>query len=100
MAAVLDEAMGFAAWMSGHAVVARRLTTEFLAMMPLETVFTLEAWVTRVEERFVHTRGRLLDGRRHVRAEAEGLFVVVGLERFQALLKQARPLSERKSWPG
>lgn len=37
MAAVLDEALGAAAWMSGHPVVAAKLVTVFRRMLPLGT---------------------------------------------------------------
>src|SRR5258708_1464459 len=61
MAAVLDEAMGAAAWMAGHKVVAVQLDTSFRRMLPLGTDAWLEAWVERAEERKVWTAGRLFD---------------------------------------
>jgi acyl-coenzyme A thioesterase PaaI-like protein len=101
MAAVLDEAMGAAAWMSGHKVVAVQLDTSFRRMLPLGTDAWLEAWVERVEGKKVWTASRLFDGRddphdpRTLFAEARALFVALDPERFGTLLEQvARGLSE------
>lgn len=89
MAAVLDEAMGAAAWMAGHQVLAAKLTVEFRRMLPLENEAMLEAWVERVEGRKVVTRGRLSDSAGEPYAEAEGLFIVVAAERFGDLVERA-----------
>jgi len=75
MAAVLDEAMGGAAWMAGHPVVAAQITTKFRQMMPLKTIVFLEAWVTKVTGRKVRTRGRLCDQNGNSFSEGEGLFI-------------------------
>ncbi|HVT60074.1 MAG TPA: PaaI family thioesterase [Thermoanaerobaculia bacterium] len=88
IAAVLDEAMGAAAWVAGHIAVAARLDTSFQRMLPLGTDATLEAWVERVEGRKIWTLGRLLDGRREPFAEAEALFVELSPERFRPLLER------------
>ena len=88
MAAVLDEAMGAAAWMAGHRVVAAQLDTSFRRMLPLGTDATLEAWVDRVDERKVWTRGLLLDGEGQPFAEARALFLKIDLARFKILLKK------------
>jgi acyl-coenzyme A thioesterase PaaI-like protein len=77
IAAVLDEAMGRAAWMQGHAVLAARLTVDFRAMLPLETVAKFEAFVDAVDGRKVHTRAVLTDAAGKVIAEGAGLFVVL-----------------------
>lgn len=88
MAAALDEAMGIAAWVAGHAVVAARLTTDFRRMLPLGTVCTIETRVERVEGRKVHLEGRLVgpDGTLH--AEGAVLFVHLQPEALQALNAQ------------
>ena len=88
MAAVLDEAMGAAAWMAGHRVVAAQLDTSFRRMLPLGTDATLEAWVERVDERKVCTRGWLLDGEGQPFAEARALFLKIDPARFKILLKK------------
>jgi acyl-coenzyme A thioesterase PaaI-like protein len=89
MAAVLDEAMGAAAWMEGHLVVAVRLATSFQRMLPLGTDALLEAWVERVEGRKVWTLGRLLDGDGEPFAEADALFVKLDPARFMPLIEKA-----------
>lgn len=85
---VLDEAMGIAAWMDGHPVVAAKLAVTFLQMVPLGTDATFEAWVERAEGRKVTTRGRLRLGE-IVFAEAEGLFITLPPERLGELRDRA-----------
>jgi acyl-coenzyme A thioesterase PaaI-like protein len=89
IAAVLDEAMGAAAWVAGHIAVAARLDTSFLRMVPIGTDATLEAWVEREEGRKIWTSGRLLDGAGDTFAAASGLFIELPPERFQPMLAQA-----------
>jgi len=89
IAAVLDEAMGAAAWVAGHIAVAARLDTSFQRMLPLGADATLEAWVEREEGRKIWTAGRLLDGMGTPFAAAEGLFIELPPERFRPLLEQA-----------
>lgn len=89
IAAVLDEAMGAAAWSSGYVVVAARLVTDFRRMIPLGTDAFLEAWVDRVEERKVWTAGRLLRADGEPFAEAEGLFLKLDPERYRPLIEKA-----------
>lgn len=94
MAAVLDEAMGASAWLSGHAVVAAQITIQFRRMLPLGTIARLEAWVDVVNGRKVTTRGRLVDDRGETFAEGEGLFIQLGLDRFTALASEAAKAPE------
>lgn len=89
IAAVLDEAMGAAAWVAGHIAVAARLDTSFQRMLPLGIDITLEAWVEREEGRKIWTSGRLLDSGGTPFATAEGLFIELPPERFRPLLEQA-----------
>jgi acyl-coenzyme A thioesterase PaaI-like protein len=89
IAAVLDEAMGAAAWVAGHIAVAARLDISFQHMLPLGIDATLEAWVDREEGRKIWTGGRLLDGEGKPFAAAEGLFIELPPERFRPLLEQA-----------
>ena len=89
MAAVLDEAMGAAAWVAGHVAVAARLDTTFHRMLPLGTDATLEGWVEREEGRKIWTAGRLLDAAGEPFASAKALFVELPPERFQQLIEAA-----------
>lgn len=75
IAAVLDEAMGAAAWFAGHAVVAARLTVDFRAMLPLETVVLIETRLDRVEGRKVHLVSRMTDPGGTLISEGSGLFI-------------------------
>ena len=86
MAAVLDEAMGAAAWLQGKAVLAVHLEIDFQAMLPLGTDAWLDAWVEEVDGRKVRCRGRVhaADGSDH--CTAAGLFLTMPEERFHDLL--------------
>jgi acyl-coenzyme A thioesterase PaaI-like protein len=89
IAAVLDEAMGAAAWQEGHLVVAVQLNTRFRTMLPLDTDSYLEAWVEGVDGKKVQTRGRLHTADGATFAEAEGLFLEIDGERFRPMLEKA-----------
>lgn len=88
VAAVLDEAMGSAAWQDGYPVVAARLVTNFRKMLPLGTDARFEARVDRVEGRKVWARGRLTDEEGEVFTEAEGLFIILPEERLEEFRRQ------------
>ncbi|MDH3744314.1 MAG: PaaI family thioesterase [Acidobacteriota bacterium] len=75
VAALLDEAMGFSAWMVGHRVVAAHIDVDFRAMVPLHTVATLEARVEKVNGRKVYSRARLELPDGTPAAESTGLFL-------------------------
>lgn len=86
MAAILDEGMGFAAWISGHPVVAASITINFIRSLPLEKLVHLEAWVDSVDNTKIHAVGRIVDpvtGQRY--AEGTGLFIERPVEFFGAL---------------
>jgi len=83
MAAILDEAMGFAAWVAGHPVVAATITINFLRSLPLNRIVHVEAWVDAVEDVKVSTFGRILDPENgHRYADGQGLFIERPLEYF------------------
>src|SRR5204863_9937733 len=86
IAAVLDEAMGAAAWMAGHIAVAGHLATDFRAMLPLGTDATFEAWVERREGRKVWTAGTLGGAGGTLYAQASALFIRLDPERDRDLL--------------
>lgn len=95
IAAVLDECMGAAAWLSGHTVVAGRLVVDFRAMLPLEAAVTVVAWVAQVSGRRVTTRARIEGADSVLYAEGEGLFVVVQPERFGEIAQYALDAAAR-----
>lgn len=88
IAAVLDEAMGAAAWMDGHVVVAAHLGIDYRRLLPLGTDAVLEGWVERVEGRKVWTRGLLRDTAGQPFAYGDALFVELDPERFAPLLRR------------
>ena len=85
LAAVIDEAMGYAAWLAGHPVVAARLTTDFRRMLPLGTVCTIEPEVERVEGRKVHVAARIVGPDGTVHAEGSAIFVGLGPDALDTL---------------
>ncbi|MGE5361679.1 MAG: PaaI family thioesterase [Bacteroidales bacterium] len=90
VAAVLDEAMGAAAWHAGHPVVAARLTVDFRQMVPVNVAAIAEARVERIDGRKVRTRGRLVSGSGLVFAESHGLFIILEDEQLQRLAVDMR----------
>ena len=77
MAAVLDEAMGGAAWMNGHPSVAAKISVSFIEMLQLETETSVEARVERTDGRKIYLRAKLINPSGTVVAEADGLFIVL-----------------------
>ena len=90
MAAVLDDAMGISAWMSGHMVVAAEIRIRFRNMLPLGSVALLEAGVAEVSGKKVKTAGKLHAPDGTVYATGEGLFIHLGPEKFGEFLEKAR----------
>lgn len=82
MAALLDEALGGAAWMHGHQSVAAELNTRFRMMLPIGVRCVVCARICSVEGRKVRVEGSLkgLDGK--VYAEADALFVTLDFAKF------------------
>ncbi len=81
IAAVLDEAMGFSAWVQGHPVVAAKIEIEFFQLLPVNSVVTVEAWIERVEGRKVHAAGKIYNGDK-LFSSSRGLFIIIDLEKF------------------
>ena len=91
MAALLDEAMGGAAWMAGHPVVAAHLNLNFKAMLPLGTPCIVEAEVVSVEGRKVRTQGVLRDeAGEHIYCQGEALFIILHEDRIDRLSEKGR----------
>ncbi len=90
IAAILDEAMGGAAWMSGAPAVALELTCRFRNMVPLEVVATLTAEVVGTEGRKIRTCGRLEGPDGTLYAEGEALFLTLDAGRLGSLMEKAK----------
>ncbi len=84
-AAILDEACGSACWVAGHPVVAAELTTSFRSPLPLEHMYTVEAWVEHADGRKVFARGHIRDEDGTIFSEATGLFISLTVEQFEAM---------------
>ena len=96
MAALLDEAMGGAAWMSGHPVVAAQLNITFRTMLPLGTRCVVSARVIEVNGRKIKTTAELRDadnGKMYCSGEA--LFVTLDQEKIEQLSEKAHVIVER-----
>jgi len=77
IAAVMDEALGLAAWAEGYPIVVGNLNVSFRAMLPLQKVVTLESKVVSVEGRKVMVHGRLICDEETVYAEGQCLCITI-----------------------
>jgi len=75
-----------------------RLVVNYRSPTPLHTELRLEARMARREGRKLFCEGRLWAGEL-LCAEAEGLFLSMDAERFQALLASRRHQAERSTGP-
>lgn len=87
VAAAFDEVLGFANSLSGTPGMTARLIVHYRKPTPLHTELRFRGELERVEGRKIFCRGALHAGDR-LTAEAEGLFVSVGAERFRALFEE------------
>jgi acyl-coenzyme A thioesterase PaaI-like protein len=80
IALAFDEILGMANIASGHPGMTGRLSVRYRRPTPLHRPVGFEGWTDQVDGRRVVTRGTLtVDG--SVTAEAEGLFVVIDLDK-------------------
>jgi acyl-coenzyme A thioesterase PaaI-like protein len=80
IALAFDEMLGMANIATGHPGMTGRLSIRYRRPTPLHRPVTFEAWTEEVDGRRIVTRGTLtVDGA--VTAEAEGLFVMIDLEK-------------------
>jgi uncharacterized protein (TIGR00369 family) len=77
LAAVLDELMGTAAWLSGHTVLAGNINVNFRHMAPLERHYDATAQIDRVDGRKVFARGEMRNEEGTVVADSTGLFIMI-----------------------
>jgi acyl-coenzyme A thioesterase PaaI-like protein len=90
VAAVLDEAMGAAAWVAGQPSIAARIEVDFRTMVPIGVDANVEMSVEKVEGRKITTRARLLDADGRVLAESAGLFLRLTEDQIRDALRLAR----------
>ncbi len=90
MAAILDEAMGGAAWLAGYPVVAAQLNITFVNMLPLGTPALVRAEVTGIEGRKILTRASLTDSAGEVEfSRGTGLFISLDQEQVDRMPREA-----------
>jgi acyl-coenzyme A thioesterase PaaI-like protein len=93
VAGAFDEVLGATQSLSGAPGMTGTLTIVYRSPTPLHTELRFIGELLRVEGRKIFTRGELYAGER-LCAEAEGLFISVGVEKF-AELKAHRERSEQ-----
>ncbi len=89
-AALLDEGMGAAAWLSGKTVVAAKIEINFRRPLPLGVVLTMHAGISKIEGRKVFGFGRLEADDGTIFSDSTGLFVVVDAEELARRGRAAR----------
>ena len=84
LSTALDETMGSLGWLMHMIMVTRRLETDFVRPVPVDTVLHLSANATAVQGRKVFTRatGRIGGPDGPVAVRAEALFIKVQVEHF------------------
>jgi len=76
VAAVMDEALGLAAWAAGYPIVVGNLNVSFRNMLPLQKVITVESRVISALGRKVMVHGKIFSGDT-LYAEAECLCITI-----------------------
>lgn len=97
ISALLDEAMGTAAWQCGMTVVAAQLTVNFRRPVPLGIEASFEAWIEKIEGRKVTTRGRLFTADGTLFSEASALFLVVDIQKLAAMNAGTSPAAHAEA---
>lgn len=75
LAALLDEAMGAAAWHNGRRVVAVHLAFDYRHPVPLGQPIRIKGWVEKVEGRKVFARSTITLSDERIAVEGQGIFV-------------------------
>jgi len=74
-AALLDEVMGMAVWLAGHAVVAVNIEFDLQAGVPLHKPIRIQGRVDRKEGRKVFATGEIVLADKTVAVKGRGIFV-------------------------
>lgn len=100
MAAVMDEAMGGAAWLEGHPVVAAQLNLSYLQLLPVERPCLAVARLDQVQGRKVHAAGFLgSPDQQTIYCRATGLFIVLEAAHLDRLPPAAAEIVQRLRRP-
>lgn len=97
VAGAFDEVLGATQTLSGQAGMTGTLTVRYRSPTPLHTELRFVGELVRIEGRKIFTAATLHAGDR-LCAEAEGIFISIGVETFQAL-KAQRDAADRRG-PG
>lgn len=87
MAAVLDEAMGASVWIQGYTAVSANLTVQYCKMLPLNSITTVEAKITSINQNKIKAKGSIYDETGALYTESEGLFINISPEKFKGMTK-------------
>jgi len=91
VAAVLDEAMGWAAYGAGIWAMTARFTLRFRRPVLLDAPARVAGWVARDRGRFIETRAELRSEGGRLLAQADGLFVRVSGRQAEELRRLYEP---------
>jgi acyl-coenzyme A thioesterase PaaI-like protein len=95
IAAAFDEVLGFANSLSGTPGMTGTLTIRYRKPTPLHTELRFEGHFDRTEGRKIYTTGQLFAGDM-LCAEADGLFIAVGYERFRGMFAERTKRDEER----
>jgi acyl-coenzyme A thioesterase PaaI-like protein len=87
IAAAFDQVLNVANLVHGTPGPTARLELRYRRPTPLHVPLRFEAWQERVNGKRIHARGRLLHGD-EVTVEAEGVFILIPVERVMKLLER------------
>jgi acyl-coenzyme A thioesterase PaaI-like protein len=90
LAAAFDEVLGMAQSQTGNPGMTGTLTIRYRRPTPLFTELVFDARVERVDGRKIFTRGTV-SANGTLTAEAEGIFISVGQERFMQMAAESAP---------
>ena len=76
-AAVLDEAMGLAAWVADKSVVAASITIEYVKMLKLLQVTNIETWIDKIDGRKIWMKAELKDEGGVLYSRGTGLYIAL-----------------------
>jgi acyl-coenzyme A thioesterase PaaI-like protein len=82
VAAVLEETMRFAAWVTGHAVFSVRLATNFKQMLPSNTDASVATAVEVLDATKIRVTGHMFDSVGAPVADGEAFFLIVPSAKF------------------
>lgn len=83
--AVLDEAMGGAAWLNHIHALTGQLQIKFIKPIKLDTTVYVNAWVHESEQKKALIKSRVVDADGTCYASAEGVFVRRSKKKFQEM---------------